>query len=256
MNSKRYDSVPNAEHSRFGINDFMLPLVKLYHATLKVNPNRDERVEFGFPSPRHNPQYQIPEMEIVPPRHVRWVWVNNPDILDGLHTTPNANYEDFGLTPDHIRIFGLNAPDPVHAIPGCGDTTRPGKWCIRVKDPLRIAAGVLRYGEIVKPGATTNPWSHFLAKCSYITHTNEYSNQRRRNSRRSRRFVEFGPALDSRVGNEYDPANPMIKCQPSEDVYVWAYHPRLVPGCNIKEFIKLNPEARMPTAVFGERVNA
>ena len=255
MNSQRYDSVPNAEHNRFGINDFMLPLVRLYHASLKVNPDADERVDFGFPSPRRNRQYQIPEIDIIPPTHVQWVWVNNPDILRGLETTPNANYEDIPLSPDIIRIFGLNEPDPVHAIPGCGDTTRPGKWCLRIKNPLSIAAGVLRYGEIERSGMKTNPWSNFLAQCKDIVHTSEFTEQRRRNNRSSRRFVKFGPALHKSVGNEYDSANPMIKCKPSAGVYVWAYHPRLVPGCNIKEFTAFRSSARVPTSVFGERVN-
>lgn len=251
MNTQRDDTIDGATPNEFGINLLMLPMVRICHAALRVRPTSIERLDLGFPSRQRNPRYEEPtDYHLVPPQFVRFTWLNDPGILGALGTSPNARYEDFNLSQRTIEMFGLNVDYPDDATFHCNNREQLGKWVIRIQNPLFTAGVILRYPEqtIAASGATVNEWSVFLKTLDYYVHTNEYSEGRRRNGIRSRRFVQVGPKLH-KSRDAYDPTNPMRTCKPDGNTVMWLYHPRLLPGCNSKQFVKLHNQ--MPSEVLG-----
>ena len=243
-NSNRDDTIAGQEPNRFGISIAMLPLVRLLQATLRAEVNAQERLHLGLPSPLRNQNYVIPHHDFVPPALIRWAFVNNPEICEGVGTLPNANYQDFGISPRISEIFGLDQRFPEDdALYDCNDYTRPGKWMIYIKRPHDVARLILLYQN----RGRVSGWSAFKMHLERFLHTSEFA-MHRQGDRAARRGVIVRPLLDRRLGNEYDPTNPMMGgelCHPDNAV-VWIYHPRLLPGCNVKQFVKQNANGIIP----------
>lgn len=245
-NSQRDDTIAGQEPNRFGISIAMLPLVRLLQATLRAEVNAQERLDLGLPSPLRNQNYVIPHHVFVPSTLIRWVFVNNPDICEGVGTLPNANYHDFDITPRINEIFGLEQRFPDDdALYDCNDIDRPGKWMIFIRRPYDVARLILLYqNHITSDGRQRSGWSDFISLLDQYLHTSEFA-MHRQSDRTARRGVMVRPLLNIRLGNEYDPTNPMMGgelCHPDNAV-VWIYHPRLLPGCNVKQFVKLSRAA-------------
>jgi hypothetical protein len=214
----------------------MLPVPRLVHATLRSPVNAQERLDLGLPTPLLNNQYEIPQHSLVDPRAVRWAFVNNPDICEGLGTFPNANIEAYGLSPRTREIFGLDERYDDDEMYGCNDYTRRGKFMIRIKHPYPVARAVLLYADATRANGRVIPaYQNFTEALTRVSHTSDYAPY---NHGSRRTFVKVGPQIGTRFQmHEHDPTNPMMRHRPDNAV-VWIYHPRLVPGCNAKEFVK------------------
>lgn len=233
QNSQRNPTV-GTESDMGGLWPSMTPISKLTRLALENGPDRNNPShreyfrKIGLPLPVLHQPFGISQ-------DVRFVWMTDTDSLSALGTRPNSTFnQEVPITEDDVFFFGLddeyeedNTDDVAHL--HINDTNRPGKWVLRVSNPIEVQ----RQCYFPSPGRTRAGISAIWCKVSYQIETSQNG------TGPGTRFPVKIPAMVAHNCRQtYDPAHPTRLCHSDNTVVYYFYHPKLYPGANSRRFIK------------------